>query len=101
MTDTRPLFRFCACCPAPCRSVLGTADELQHESRTPSSLSLIALAVIDGQLPWDGASRAALVRTEAAHACARACPYGHDVSAAIDAFVAQRGAAHEPGVPGN
>jgi len=63
-------------------------------------MSLIALAVIDGQLAWTRATRAALSHADAARPCARACPYGHDIATAIDTFVVQRGEGHEPGLPG-
>lgn len=62
---------------------------MQAESITPSALSLIALAVIDGQLRNDAESREALGRTAGARACVPLCPYGYDVPAALDQFVAE------------
>lgn len=91
MTAERDLFRFCAVCPNPCRRAIpaDTADQ-QLESCTPSALSLIALAVLDGRLPFDADARAALGRTGAARHCRAACPYGHDVAGAIESFVERR-----------
>ena len=93
MIEGRDLFRFCACCPNPCRRGVPADRPFQLESETPSALSMIALAVIDGELDYDEATRSALARTEAAHACSPACPYGYDVAGAIDAFCAARGQA--------
>lgn len=84
----RELFRFCACCPSPCRGAIAPDDVVQDESVTPSSLALIALAVMEGQLPLDAAVRTALARTGPAYRCASACPHGHRVAEAVDAFVA-------------
>ena len=71
--EARALFLFCACCPTPCRRAIPVDDAAQHEACTPSSLSMIALAVIDGHLAPDAATRAALARTDAARACRSAC----------------------------
>lgn len=92
MTADRDLFRFCAVCPNPCRSAI-PADAADHqlESCTPSALSLIALAVVEGRLPFDADTRAALGRTGAARHCRAACPYGHDVASAIESFVERLG----------
>ena len=87
--DERELLRFCACCPNPCRKALPAALVRQVESETPSALALIALAVIDGHLPYDLDAQAALSRTEAAHACRSACPYGYDIAGAVDGLNAR------------
>jgi Fe-S oxidoreductase len=87
----RDLFRFCACCPAPCRSAIPVVGARQAETATPSSLSLIALAVIEGRLSLTATTRETLQRTAEAHACVAACPYGLDVGTAIDEFVARSG----------
>lgn len=87
----RDLFLFCACCPCPCRRALPADAPCQTESVTPSGLALIALAVIDGQLPRDAATRAALRRTDMARLCRPACPYGLDTATAIEALSAQEG----------
>jgi hypothetical protein len=86
--EGRALFLFCALCPTPCRRAMPADDAAQLESCTPSSLSMIALAVIDGHLDLDAGTRAALARTGPARACRAACPYGYDIAGAIDAFVA-------------
>lgn len=64
---------------------------MQDETGTPSSLSMIALAVAAGELPFDDAVLRALRNTSMARHCAAACPYGHDIVGIIDAFVAERG----------
>lgn len=86
MSEARELFRFCACCPNPCRRALPADRRLQIESETPSALAMIALAVIDGQLPFDADVQHCLARTEAARHCRPACPYGHDIAGAIETF---------------
>lgn len=87
----RELFRFCACCPSPCRSAIPAAGARQTETATPSSLALIALAVIEGRLSLEGTTRESLQRTAEAHECVVACPYGLDIASAIDEFVARGG----------
>lgn len=90
MIEGRDLFRFCACCPNPCRRAVPAERAVQIESETPSALSMIALAVIDGELAFDADARSALARTEVAHLCRAACPYGYDIAGAIEAFSASR-----------
>jgi hypothetical protein len=46
--------------------------------------------VIDGQLPFDADVQRSLSRTEAARHCRAACPYGHDIAGAIEAFTRHR-----------
>ncbi|TDP74505.1 hypothetical protein [Roseateles toxinivorans] len=87
--NERELMRFCACCPNPCRRDVPASLARQVESETPSALALIALAVIDGHLPYDADAQAALSRTEAAHACKAACPYGYDIAGAVDTLNAR------------
>ena len=89
MITRRALFRACACCPCPCRSAIPADDELQSQTTTPSSLAMIALAVIDGHLDFSQATRAALTRTAQARLCVAACPYGYDIASAITEFAAQ------------
>lgn len=84
MKDQRDLLLTCACCPAPCRSAIPAEGVSQAESGTPSALSMIALAVLDGQLPWNAESRAALGRLAAARRCVPHCPYGLDIPAAVE-----------------
>ena len=95
MIEGRDLFRFCACCPNPCRRAIPPDRGLQIESETPSALSMIALAVIEGELAFDADTRLALARTEVAHLCRAACPYGYDIAGAVEAFAAHRESSHE------
>ncbi len=90
MSEDRDMFRFCACCPSPCRRAIPADAPSQAESETPSALSMIALAVIDGQLDFDAPVHRALCRTELAAHARPACPYGYDIAGAIERFVAQR-----------
>ena len=83
MNDPVEVLRFCACCPAPCRSAIPAGIAVQAESATPTGLALITLAVLRDALPLDAGTRAALGQLEAARACATACPYGHDIPAVI------------------
>jgi hypothetical protein len=84
------MFRFCACCPSPCRRAIPADAPEQLESDTPSALSMITLAVIDGQLDFDMPVRRALGRTALARHCTPACPYGYDIAGSVEAFVAER-----------
>ena len=93
MSDIRDMFRLCACCPSPCRRAIPVEAVPQVETVTPSALSMIALAVIDGALDFDAPVQRALARTGAAHLCRPACAYGYDIAGAVDAFVAARTAA--------
>lgn len=93
-TTPRELLRFCACCPNPCRRAIPADAPVQVETQTPSALALIALAVIDGELPFDADARRVLRRTEQARLCRAACPYDHDIAGAIDTLVAQQEAQH-------
>jgi hypothetical protein len=90
----RQLLRFCACCPNPCRRAMPADAPRQAETVTPSALALIALAVIDGHLPFNADARRVLQHTEQARACRAACPYDHDIAGTIDALVAQQEARH-------
>lgn len=83
----RETLRFCACCPNPCRRAIPPDLPVQVETETPSALSMIALAVIDGQLGLDAGVRQALGRTAAARACKPACPYGYDIAHEIESML--------------
>jgi len=83
MSQARAVFRACVCCPNQCRSAMDATDRQQIESATPSALSLIALAAIDGVLPHDGDLFAALGRSASAQACVALCPYGYDIPALV------------------
>jgi hypothetical protein len=90
MSVAEPL-KFCACCPAPCRSALAPGSEVQDETGMPSSLSMIALAVMAGELALDTSVQRALRRTSMARPCIAACPYGLDVIPDIEKLLAERG----------
>ena len=83
--------KFCACCPAPCRSVVPEGVKLHDETGTPSSLSLIALAVMAGDLILDDSVRHALANNTAAKYCVAACTYGHDVVTDIGEWLRTHG----------
>lgn len=88
MTELIDRLRFCACCPAPCRSAAPRVATMHPETATPSSLSLIALAVEAGELPLDDTVTRALQNTDIARHCVAACPYRHDIVSDIEAFLA-------------
>lgn len=88
MTNERDLLRFCACCPAPCRSAITIDGGGVPETQTPSSLALIALAVLEGRIAPDGQVLAILRRTGPARQCVAACPYGHDIATAVEKLAA-------------
>lgn len=81
------ILTFCACCPAPCRSAIPPTVGAQSELETPSSLALIARAVLGGELPFDDQVEGALRNTLAARQAIAACTYGHDVVALIDGML--------------
>jgi len=89
MSQARAVFRACVCCPNQCRSAMATADPLQIESATPSALSLIALAAINGELPHDRDLFAALGRSAAAQPCVALCPYGYDIPALVQELLGE------------
>ena len=94
MNDARQLMRFCACCPNPCRRAIPPDAARQVESETPSAMAMIALAVIDGQLPYDADVRDSLARTGVTRLCRAACPYDYDIAGAIEGLTAHLEASH-------
>lgn len=88
MTTERENFVLCACCPCPCRRVIAAQAQEQIETATPSAMSMIALAVLDGALDFDAAVRQAFSRTEVIRPCRAACPYDLDIAGAVDRLVA-------------
>jgi Fe-S oxidoreductase len=54
---------------------------------------MIALAVLDGELPFDDSTRAALARLSAARSCVAACPHGYDIASIIADYTQQWAAA--------
>jgi hypothetical protein len=88
MSDFRKDLTTCAYCPNTCRPSYAANAAVQIESQTPSALSLITLAVIDGRIPFDADTRAALGRREAANASVGHCTYGLNMPIQIDAALA-------------
>ena len=80
------LLRICAYCPNPCRSEIPEAVADQRESRTPSALAFLAVAVNEGFVRADSATEAALGDLELAELCRPACAYGFDVPSELRAF---------------
>lgn len=80
MNATLETLRFCAFCPNLCRSAWPHPHE---EGETPSALSLLAVALVTGQVTDGAEPRALLSRQEMAAACRTACPYGVDVPALV------------------
>jgi hypothetical protein len=88
MSDITPALatlRTCAFCPNTCRPSYDPRAELQIESHTPSAMSLIALAWLDGRLSADSGVLYALGRRDAVKASKGHCTYGLDIDAALDA----------------
>lgn len=90
MTTDRENFVLCACCPCPCRRLISAEAQEQIETATPSALSMIALAVLDGAMDVDAAVRQAFGRTDVIRPCRAACPYDLDIAGAIDRLAAGR-----------
>ncbi len=57
------------------------------ETETPSSLALVAFAVLAGELPFDDQVERTLRESTAARHAVRACTYGHDVVALIESLL--------------
>lgn len=90
MSTDRENFVLCACCPCPCRRLIAAEAQEQIETATPSAMSMIALAVLDGAMDVDAAVRQAFGRTEVIRPCRAACPYDLDIAGAIDRLAAGR-----------
>ncbi|MCU0983892.1 MAG: hypothetical protein MUC89_02965 [Acetobacteraceae bacterium] len=90
MADTIATLRFCAWCPNLCRSAWPESGA-QREAATPSALSALALMLAERKVTADAAVSATLADLTMAEACRAACPYGHDIPAAVTAVA---GAAH-------
>lgn len=84
MADAMATLRFCAWCPNLCRSAWPDGCA-QREAATPSALSALALMLAERRIAPDALTAAALTDTAMAEACRPACPYGHDIPAAIAA----------------
>lgn len=93
MSEHRNTLTICAYCPNVCRPSYAQDDSVQMESQTPSALSLIALAVLDGRIAPDQETCATLARRGAANASVGHCIYGLNIPATLDAALAERGIA--------
>ena len=81
------LLRICAFCPNPCRAAISEDIADQRESRTPSALAYLAVALNEGYLQPDAATQAALQDLDLAELCRPVCVYGFDVPAELRAYV--------------
>ena len=80
------LLRICAFCPNPCRSEIPESTVDQRESRMPSALAFLAVAVSEGFVQADAPTEAALSDLKLAELCRPACAYGFDVPSELRAF---------------
>ena len=83
--DVFSSLRVCAFCPNTCRPSYAASHLEQMESHTPSALSLIALAYLDGRLGKDSGVVEALHRRTALLASRGHCTYGLDMPSVLDA----------------
>lgn len=84
MIEALKTLRSCAFCPNTCRPSHAAQAPVQIESQTPSAMSLLALAYLDGRLGTDSGVLAALKRREAVRESRSHCTYGFDIDAALD-----------------
>ena len=87
MSSPLETLRTCAFCPNTCRPSHSAAARLQIESQTPSAISLLALAFLDGLLDEDSGVVQALRRREAVRESLGHCSYGLDIEAALNAVL--------------
>lgn len=83
MTHIPKNLMICAFCPNTCRPSIA-AQGLQIESQTPSALSLIAIAVLEGRIALDDQTKTSLARREAIQASVGHCTYGLDMPKVLD-----------------
>ena len=89
MSTALDTLRSCAFCPNTCRPSHSAQAALQIESQTPSAMSLLALAYLDGRLGRESGVLAALQRREAARESRTHCTYGFDIDSALDAALGE------------
>lgn len=82
--------KICAYCPNPCRRAWPAALAAPLESQLPSSLALLALAVLDSRIECDDQIMQALQPAEGTKACVTACSYGLNVLGAVSAAISGR-----------
>ena len=85
MSAALQTLRSCAFCPNTCRPSHPAQARSQIESQTPSAMSLLALAYLDGRLSARSGVIEALQRREAVRESRTHCSYGFDIDAALDA----------------
>ena len=85
MSAALETLRSCAFCPNTCRPSHAAQARLQIESQTPSAMSLLALAYLDGRLGECSGVIEALQRREAVRESRTHCTYGFDIDATLDA----------------
>jgi hypothetical protein len=88
MSTALETLRSCAFCPNTCRPSHSAQAQLQIESQTPSAMSLLALAFLDGRLGECSGVIEALQRREAVRESRTHCTYGFDIDSALDAALA-------------
>ena len=88
--DPIATLRSCAFCPNTCRPSYPASERVQTEVQTPSALSLMALAWIDGRLGEDSGVAEAMHRRDAANASRGHCTYGFDMPRVLDAALKGR-----------
>jgi len=85
MNKALDTLRICAFCPNTCRPSHSPDAMLQIESQTPSAMSLLALAYLDGRLDAGSGVLQALQRRDAVRESLGHCTYDLDIDAALDA----------------
>lgn len=88
MSASLEALRVCAFCPNVCRPSHDAQAAMQIESQTPSAMSLLALAYLDGRLGAHSGVLEALARREAVRESVGHCLYGLDIDAALNAALA-------------
>ena len=85
LADPVASLRICAFCPNTCRPSFSASAAQQMEAHTPSALSLLALAYLNGHLTADSGVTASLQRRDALLASRGFCTYGLDMPAVMNA----------------
>ena len=88
MSTALETLRSCAFCPNTCRPSHAAQARSQVESQTPSAMSLLALAYLDGRLRECSGVLEALQRRDAVRESRTHCTYGFEIDAALDAALA-------------
>ena len=99
MNELVRALRVCAFCPNTCRDHWPGQAGVGPESRTPSAMALLGLAVAEGRWPADAATRQALAQREMVHALRPHCDHHLDVAGLLDAAL-QAASGGATGLPG-